>query len=157
MSLWAGYWRGKETLDPILSEIPKKNIYQNLLTRPKLKVRTLSGNIYHYGPEVNMRYANATVSMEDYGAGETFSWFYPMDNEVQIILKGKAEITYSLEGMNHTVEKKMTVEEGDVYIIPRGARLTFKVDTSGPLVHLCVTIPGLATPQRISGSVEELK
>ena len=157
MSLWSGYWKGKTPLEPILTEIPKKNIYENLKFKPKVKAKTLGGNIYAYGPETNMRYANATVSMEDFGAGETMYWAFPLDNEVHLILKGKAELTYSLEGTNHTEEKKMTVEEGDVYIIPRGARMTWKVDPSGPLRKLCVTIPGLVVPERRPEAVEELE
>lgn len=157
MLLWAGYWKGKTPLDPILFEIPKKNIYENLKFKPKLKVKTVGGNLYTYGPETNMRYANATVSMEDFGPGETFFWAFPLDNEVHIILKGKADVTYSLEGTNHTEEKKMTIQEGDAYIIPRGARMTWKVDPGGPLVKLCITIPGLVIPERRASAVEELK
>ena len=156
MSLWAGYWKGKTPLDPILTEIPKKNMYENLKYKPKLKIKTVGGNIYAYGPETNMRYANGTVSMEDFGAGETIFWAFPLDSEVHIVLKGKAKLTYSLVGTNHTEEKTMDLEEGDVYIIPRGARMTWKVDPSGPLRRLCILMPGLVVPERSSSAVEKL-
>jgi len=156
-SLWPGYWKGKKLLDPILFEIPKRNINELLKAKPKVKVKTVGGDMYVYDQEkVNMRYANGVVSIEDFGAGETFFWAFPLDSEVHIILKGKAELTYSLEGTNHTEEKKMIVEEGDVYIIPRGARMTWKVDSGGPLRKMCVLMPGLAVSERRAEALEEL-
>lgn len=156
MTLWPGYWKGKTPLEPILKEIPKRNIYELVKNKPSLKIKTVGGNLYTYNPEVQMRYANGTVAMEDFGAGETVFWAFPLDNEIHLILKGNAKLTYSLEGTNHTEEKTIDIVEGDVYIIPRGARMTWKVDESGPLVHLCFIIPGLVVPERNSDAVEKL-
>lgn len=156
MSFWAGYWKTTKLAEPILTEIPVRNIYENLKAKPVIKAKTVGGNIYAYSPEVNIRTVNATVSMEDFGAGETIFWAFPLDSEVHQILKGKAKLTYSLEGTNHTEEKTIDIKEGDVYVIPRGARMTWKVDKSGPLVKLCITIPGLAVPDRKPTAVEKL-
>ena len=157
MNLWPGYWKVKALADPILFEIPKKNMKELLESSPAKKIKTLSGNIYAYGPEAGFRYANGAAVMEDFGAGETIFWAFPLDNEVHIILKGKAEVTYSLEGTNHTEEKKMIVEEGDIYLIPRGARMTWRIDPNGPLRKLCIVMPAWGQPERRPEAVEELK
>ena len=57
------------------------------------------------------------------------------------MLKGKAEITYSLPPV-HRKWHKTSAEEGCVYLIPRGARVKFKVVGNEPYRHLFVVMPG---------------
>ena len=150
----AGYWKGKIPLEPILTEIPKMKVDPDM--EPQKKVKTIWGNLYIF-PQARMAYANGTVSIEDFGAGETITWVFPHDTQVHYILRGKAEVTYTLESTNHTDKKKMIVEEGDVYIIPRGARVTWKVSPGGPLRKMCVYIPGLPEAQLRPEAVEDLR
>jgi ethanolamine utilization protein EutQ (cupin superfamily) len=81
-----------------------------------------------------------TTGVEDFRRGEEVEWSFYHD-EVQYILKGKAEITYSLPPV-HRRWYKTSAEEGCVYLIPRGARVKFKVIGDEPYRHLFVVMPG---------------
>jgi len=160
MTLWAGYWRGKEIPEPILTEMPKMKVDKNLKPKQKITRENLDGsvqNTYVYGPEGILNYANAKVVMEGVPAGGKNQWYLSLDNEVQYILKGKATIRYSLEGTFHGEIKTLDIEEGDVYIIPRGARLQWVVDPNEDLVRLCILIPGMPATIRVPGTVEDLE
>jgi ethanolamine utilization protein EutQ (cupin superfamily) len=81
-----------------------------------------------------------TTGVEDFRPGDEVEWNFFHD-EVQYILKGKAEITYSLPPV-HRKWYKTSAEEGSIYLIPRGARVKFKVIGSDPYRHLFVVMPG---------------
>lgn len=81
-----------------------------------------------------------TTGVEDFRPGDEVEWNFFHD-EVQYILKGKAEITYSLPPV-HRKWYKTSAEEGSVYLIPRGARVKFKVIGDDPYRHLFVVMPG---------------
>lgn len=78
--------------------------------------------------------------LESFPAGKITHWVFWYD-EIQYIMDGKAEVTYTLPANRFTVEKTMTVEKGDVYIIPKGADIYWNVDPSGPLKKLCIVMP----------------
>jgi len=82
----------------------------------------------------------ATTGVEDFRPGDEVEWSFYHD-EVQYILKGKAEISYSLPPM-HRRWYKTSAEEGCIYLIPRGARVKFKVIGNDPYRHLFVVMPG---------------
>ncbi len=82
----------------------------------------------------------ATTGVEDFRPGDEVEWNFYHD-EVQYIIKGKAEITYSLPPV-HRKWYKTSAEEGCVYLIPRGARVKFKVIGNDPYRHLFVVMPG---------------
>ena len=127
-------------MDPILTELPKMNI--NIVDLgPENKIEMPRFGTTHYFPNVGIRTANAVVAFEEFKDGDTVS-FSPNRNIVAIVRKGKAEITYTLAGTHHTEEKKMTVEEGDVYVIPSGAYLEWKVAPGTRYRHLCIMMPG---------------
>jgi len=139
----------------ITTEIPIMRV--NLNQSPDQKIKTISGNFYP-NTEQTMTYEEAYVSVEDFGAGEDFSWFFP-EPEIQYILKGKAEMTYSLGATSHTETKTVMLQEGDCYIIPAAARCRWKVDPAGPLRKFVVMMP---FPQRAFGmrkpeAVEKLR
>lgn len=131
-------------VDRITTEIPMIHIDPN--ENPDQKIKTVSGNFYPNTKET-MFWDEALVSIEDFGAGETLSWFFP-EPEVQYIIRGKAEMVYSLGATSHTEQKVVTIQEGDCYIIPAGARLTWKIDSDSPLRKFCVLMP---FPQRAFG------
>jgi mannose-6-phosphate isomerase-like protein (cupin superfamily) len=87
-----------------------------------------------------MYWDEGLVSVEDFGAGETITWMFA-EPEVQYILRGKAEMTYSTGATSHTEEKTVQIQEGDCYIIPAGARLTWKVNPESPIRRFCVIMP----------------
>ncbi|MFC2032439.1 cupin domain-containing protein [Chloroflexota bacterium] len=154
MSLWPGYYMGKELAEPVLTDIPKVKIYQPE-HEPDLKIETVSGNFYpHLEPAI--RTANGSISLEDFGAGEAITWMFPYD-EFHWIIKGKAEMIYSLAGTSHTEQKTVHIEEGDIYLLPLGSRVTWKVDPSGPLRKICVVIPGVARSTKQPDKVHKLK
>ncbi|MFC2032468.1 hypothetical protein ACFLUS_03780 [Chloroflexota bacterium] len=160
MSLWPGYYMGKELSEPILTEMPKVKLMtadhqpEPGLT-PDIKVETVSGNFYPY-LQPAIRTANGSIGFEDFGAGETITWMFPYD-EFHWIAKGKAEMTYSLAGTSHTESKTVIVQEGDIYLLPLGSRVTWKVDPSGPLVKICVVMPGTARSTRRPDKAHKLK
>ena len=141
--------------EPITTEIPMIRI--DLDQSPSEKIKTLSGNFYP-NTDQTMAYEEALVTVEDFGAGEEISWFFP-EPEIQYIVKGKAEMTYSLGATSHTETKTVTVQEGDCYILPAAARCHWKVAPESPLRKFCVIMP---FPQRAFGmrrpeTVEKLR
>jgi mannose-6-phosphate isomerase-like protein (cupin superfamily) len=139
----------------VTTEIPIIKIDPN--QPPDQKIKSVSGNFYP-NTDQTMFYEEALVTVEDFGAGEEISWFFP-EPEVQYILKGRAEMTYSLGATSHTETKTVTVQEGDCYIIPAGARCRWKVTPESPLRKFCVLMP---FPQRAFGmrkaeAVEKLR
>lgn len=125
----------------ILTEIPKMNINitdlgpESTIKMPKL------GTTHHF-PSFGIYTANAIVAFEEFEDGDTIS-FCPMRDVVALVMKGKAEITYSLAGTHYTEVKKMTVEEGEVYVIPIGAQIEWKVAPGSRFRHLCIMMPGM--------------
>jgi hypothetical protein len=78
-------------------------------------------------------------------AQATDSWTFPF-YEVHYALKGKAEITYTSPPYHFSETKRtITVEAGDVYLIPIGTRWTRKVIGNEPYLHLCIVINPPAT------------
>ena len=140
--------------DPRL--IQKTNI--RLDANPNRKLKMLGGNAFLYPGTLFTQ--SSFGALEHFAPGETVTWSF-MGDEWHYILKGEAEVTYSLGATMHTEERKMTVKGGDLYLIPAGARLTWKVAPGEPLLHLCVVI-WLAAPRTESmayaapGAVEEL-
>ena len=82
----------------------------------------------------------ASTGVEDFRPGDEVDWSFFHD-EVQYITKGKAELTYSLPPL-HRRWYKTTAEVGSIYLIPRGARVKFKVIGDEPYRHLFVIMPG---------------
>ena len=89
-----------------------------------------------------MRLPGCTAMLEDFAPGATVKWPFGCD-ELHYILSGKAEVKYRLIYDLYHTEKTMTVERGDVYLVPAGATVEWKVDDSGPLQKFCVLFPGL--------------
>ncbi|MFC2031845.1 cupin domain-containing protein [Chloroflexota bacterium] len=137
MTLWPGYYRNKGYLEPVLTEIPKIKIDPD--QEPDTFIETSTGK-YAIHSKTHINSANGGGGIEDIPAGHTLTWMYPHD-EIHWILKGKAEMTYSLAGTSHTEQKTVNLEPGDIFLIPLGARLTIKVDPSGPLRRLLVSMP----------------
>lgn len=123
--------------EPIGDTIPKIRIEPEGRAIPATILNC--GALEHRGDR--MWIPEGAVVVEDFPPETTFWWAYWYD-EVQYILGGKADITYTLPASRFSVEKTMTVETGDCYIIPSGARLTFKVAPGGPLKKFCVMMPG---------------
>ena len=90
----------------------------------------------------------ATICQEAFAPGEEVSWAF-WHSEVHIILSGEAEVSYTLPP-NHRKVVTRTYGPGDTYLIPDGARLTTKVTSDVPYVHIGVIMP------RVWHSREEL-
>ena len=112
-----------------------------------------SGTLYWAGPAI--RTPEGSVSREDFAAGSTVRWCFPV-NEVHYILSGRAEITYRLPPL-YMEEKTMVGEAGDVYVIPEGAMMEFKVDPSGPYKKMCVIMPGFLIDKYFRELPEQLQ
>ena len=126
-----------ETRDErILDVLPKVHLDVN---DPQIETTTLRGT-WSVNPDLIWK-PEALVALESFPAGKTSKYTF-WHNEMQFIVAGKAELTYSLPITRFSVEKTMKVEKGDAYVIPCGAEVKFKVDPSGPLQRLCVAMPG---------------
>ncbi len=154
MCLWAGYFTGKNLPEPVLTEIPKIKIDPS--QEPDIRLQTVSGNLYLYTTANVLRRANAALVMLGFGVGETVTWMFPYD-EFHWVVKGKAEMTYSLAGTGHTERKKATIQEGDIYLIPRGARITWKVGPDGPVRLVGIIMPASADSARRPEKIHKLK
>ncbi|MFC2031839.1 cupin domain-containing protein [Chloroflexota bacterium] len=156
MSLWHGYCFGRldKVKDPILTEMPFMKFDPD--QEPEVRVESVSGAYEGYRKNM-IHSANGICGLIQFSPGETLFWFFP-NEELHYIVKGKAEVTYSLAGTSHTEQKTMTVEPGNCYIVPRGARVTWKVAPGDPLRHLDFIMPGTPTfTERNPDKVVELK
>lgn len=127
-------------MEAIKNEIPLMNIDKISVGR-RQPVRMPIFGTTHYFPEVGIRTADAVVAFEEFDAGDTVR-FSPDRTIVAIVRQGRAEITYTLSGTHHTEIKKMDVKEGDVYVIPSGAYLEWKVLPGNNYRHLVILVPG---------------
>lgn len=84
------------------------------------------------------------IAVEDFSPGQALRWSYWHD-EVHYIIKGKAEITFSMPPF-HQTEEKIVAEAGDAYMIYKGESLTFKVISEEPFRHLCIIMPAIPIP-----------
>lgn len=125
MDLWPGFYRGKysELPDPILDEIPTTRINRD-------------------GELTDQYTAHCTAETVEYQPGEQVFKFFPHD-EIHYVLKGAAELVYSLAATSHTVQKTASLSEGDCLVIPCGARATWTVGDQTPLRFLWITMPGV--------------
>ena len=118
-----------------LTEIPKVKIDPNVPFEHILEL-PYHGNFF-IGESVPSPDAN--VGLQGFPAGEIGVWRF-WHPEVHYVLKGRAEITYSLPGF-HLEKKTMQVEPYDCYVVPRGADLQFKPESGETLRELYVAIP----------------
>jgi ethanolamine utilization protein EutQ (cupin superfamily) len=118
----------------------------DLEKKPNRKLKLPTGNAFLYPDSIFCK--SSFAAMEHFPAGETMSWTFDSD-EWQLILKGEAELTYSLAASMHTEQHTMHLAPGDLYLIPAGSRLTWKVSHGDPLLHLCVVL--LLVPPREPG------
>lgn len=81
----------------------------------------------------------AWVGVEDFLPRSEFHWSFHY-NEVHLVLQGKAEITYTLAANPDRVFTAVA-EKGDTYLIPCGARVTWKVTSEEPFRHYFVIMP----------------
>ena len=131
---------------------PNANV-DRMMTIPDGNLSGAYGKAYWAGPAI--RAPEGSVSREDFAAGSTVRWCFPV-SEVHYIFSGKAEITYRLPPI-FMEEKTMTAEAGDVYVIPQGAMMEFKVDPSGPYKKMCVIMPGFLIDQYFAELPDEVR
>lgn len=90
------------------------------------------------------------VNFEDFYKGPDIVWSLFHD-EVQVVLKGRAEIEYWLPPL--MIEHgKVVAEPGSVYLLPRGCRVIWRVLSEEPFRHLCITYPNPSYPIPVAAS-----
>lgn len=83
------------------------------------------------------------IALFEFPSGKTTEWMFHHE-EIQYVLGGEAEITYSLPPM-HLEWKKTTAKKGDIYLVPNGAHLKFKVTSKEPYTHLDTGNPSVVS------------
>jgi mannose-6-phosphate isomerase-like protein (cupin superfamily) len=78
------------------------------------------------------------IAHEAFLPNTVVNWAFWHD-EVHIVTRGKAEVTYTL-GPNHRKQVTKTFQAGETYVIPDGARVRFEIGDE-PYVHICVIMP----------------
>lgn len=81
----------------------------------------------------------ALIGIEDFMPGSTVNWAFWHD-EFQYILRGEAEITYTLVP-DHSKVNTVRIKAGQCYLILNGTRATFKVLSKEPYTHFWVNMP----------------
>ena len=81
----------------------------------------------------------ATLGYESFAPHSEVNWSFWHD-EVHVITRGTAEVTYTL-GPNHRKQVTKTFTAGDTYLIPNGTRARFRVTSDEPYLHVCVIMP----------------
>ena len=91
------------------------------------------------------------INFEDWLPGPDIWWSMNHD-EVQYVTKGRAEITYWLAPL---MQETGTViaEPGCIYLLPRGARIRWRVLGDEPFRHLCICYPNPSYPIPIAKSM----
>ena len=122
---------------PITDTIPKIHVD---VSDPQITLNSLRGK-WSVHPDLISK-KEGFVCLENFPAGATIRYIFWMD-EVQFYVSGKAELTYTMPRTRFSVEKKLSVQQGDAILIPCGADITFTVDPSGPLCKFCVVMPSM--------------
>ncbi len=111
-------------------------------------------------PDVRYKAVNGGVSepacqinFEDFFKGPDVLWTVPHD-EVHYVTKGRAEITYHLPPLMRD-GGKVVAEAGDVYLIPRGTHIVWRVLSDEPFRHLCICYPHPGYPTPLAASVKD--
>ena len=91
------------------------------------------------------------INFEDFVKGHDITWSMFHD-EVQYITGGRAEITFYLPPLM-LEHGKVIAEAGSVYLLPKGARITWRVLSDEPFRHLCITYPNPSYPIPVAQSV----
>jgi mannose-6-phosphate isomerase-like protein (cupin superfamily) len=105
----------------------------------QLETAVLKMGKAHFTDMIGIFEPEGMIGVEYFDVGETFQCAF-FHSEAHYIFGGKAEITYTL-GALHKEKKKMIAETGDVYLIPCGAHVQFKVISDEPYRHLCFIMP----------------
>ena len=92
------------------------------------------------------------VNFEDFLPGADVVWTMPHD-EVHVVTKGRAEITWHLPPL---LKETGTVvaKPGSVYLLPRSARIVWRVLGEEPFRHLCICFPDPGYPTPLAASVK---
>jgi hypothetical protein len=106
---------------------------------PSKIIDTPSGSFTALPPEHDIFHPEGIMAIEDSLPSPNKRWTF-FHTEFHYILKGKAEITYTLPPW-HDEEKTMTVEAGDAYLIPSGADFKWNIFPGEPLRKMCVVMP----------------
>lgn len=93
------------------------------------------------------------VNFEDFLPGPDIVWSMFHD-EVQYVTSGRAEITYHLPPLMQETGT-VVAGPGSIYLLPRGARIRWRVLGSEPFRHLCVCIPNPGYPIPVAASVQQ--
>ena len=84
------------------------------------------------------------INYEDWLPGPDIWWSMNHD-EVHVVTKGRAEVEYWLAPLMQE-NKQVIAEVGDVYFLPRGARIRWRVLGDEPFRHLCICYPNPGYP-----------
>jgi hypothetical protein len=106
---------------------------------PTVVTNTVRGRLGGFPIEKAIAHPECIMAVEDFFAGDTIRWAFH-HAEFQYILKGKAELVYTLPPW-HDEQKTLKVQTGDAYLIPNGADITFKIDKGAPFRKMCVVMP----------------
>lgn len=102
-------------------------------------VHTERGDLEYPPFDSLISHPEGDMVIEDFPAGRTTRWCF-WHAEFQYILKGTAEMTYTLLPYHDEV-KTMIAGPGDAYLVPKGADITWKVLPGDGFRKLCVTMP----------------
>ena len=123
-------------MEPI-REILKVKVDPN--RSPTHVTKTVPGDLPGFPADTAIFHPEGMMAIEDFKAGDTIRWTFPHP-EFQYVLKGKAELVYTLAPW-YDEEKTLSVNTGDAYLIPNGADVTFKIAPGEPFRKLCVVMP----------------
>lgn len=84
------------------------------------------------------------INLEDFYKGKDIPWTLAHD-EVHLVVSGECEIEYHLPPL--MIESgTVRVKAGDVYYMPRGCRVVWRVLSDEPFRHHCVCFPNPGYP-----------
>ena len=91
------------------------------------------------------------INWEDWLPGPDIWWSMNHD-EVHVVTKGRAEVEYWQAPLLQ--EHGLVIAEvGDVYYLPRGARIRWRVLGDEPFRHLCICYPNPGYPIPVAASL----
>ena len=95
------------------------------------------------------------INFEDFLPGPDIVWSMFHD-EIQYVTSGRAEIEFHLPPLMAETGK-VIAEPGCIYLLPRGARIVWRVLGNEPFRHLCICVPNPGYPIPIAASAVAAK
>jgi mannose-6-phosphate isomerase-like protein (cupin superfamily) len=115
----------------------------DLADEPDLQFPFVDGSRFR-AANIGVNEPAVQINLEDFYKGKEIPWTLAHD-EVHVVVSGECEIEYHLPPLM-LESGKVKVKAGDVYYMPRGCRVVWRVLADAPFRHHCICFPNPGYP-----------